>query len=324
MHSKTGFKILATPTSFKPDGISDALTALKEFAGEIVFNPTGKPLPERELIRLLDGCDGVIAGLDPFNANVIGACAGKLKVISRYGSGYDNVDIAAARERGITVCYAPGANSQAVADLTFGLMIGVARKIPALDRKTKAGEWTRSVGTELYRKTLGIVGLGAVGKAVTQRAQGFSMRILAYDPAPDRGFAAANGVIETSFHELLASSDFISLHLPLNENTRHIINRDALQMIKPGAILINTARGGLVDETAAYGALISGRLGGIGLDAYETEPPGFSPLFGLDNAILMPHTGSHTAEAITALADISVRNLIEALSGIPCKNAVSI
>ena len=316
------FKVLVTPTSFKPDSSSEALAALRDFAGELVFNPTDKPLAEQRLIELLDGCDGIVAGLDIFNENVIRAGSGRLKVISRYGSGYDNVDVGAARKYGVTVCFARGANSQAVADLTFGLMICAARKIPMLDRSTKTGGWARSIGVELYGKTIGIVGLGAVGKAVAQRARGFSMRILAYDPMLDAAYANDNGIKGVPFRDLLTASDIISLHIPLNENTRHIINAETLGFVKPGAILINTARGGLLDEAAAYDALVSGRLGGLGLDAYESEPPGASPLFGLDNAILMPHTGSHTAEATANLARLSVQNLIDVLSGRPCEYTV--
>ena len=320
------YKILVTPTSMKPDAKSDAITALEKFASEIVYNTTGKPLGARMLLELLDGCDGVIAGLDDYNAEVIRAAGaisrtgGRLKVISRYGSGYDNVDLAAARENNVLVCYTPGANAQAVADLAFGLMLCAARRLPLLDRKTKAGEWTRSVGVELFGKTIGIIGLGAVGKAVAKRAQGFSMRILAYDPALDADYAHANHISAAALGELLGASDFISLHLPLNAQTKYIIDKDALRLVKPGAILINTARGGLIDEAEAYSALMSGRLGGLGLDAYETEPPdASSPLYGLDNVVLTPHTGSHTAEATAKLAGMAVNNLIDALSGRGCE-----
>jgi len=249
---------------------------------------------------------------------------GRLKVISRYGSGYDNVNLAAARECGVAVCYAPGANAQAVADLTFGLMLCVARRLPALDSQTKAGGWPRSIGLELYGKTIGIVGLGAVGKGVADRAKGFSMKVLAYDPAFDGDYAQTNGIDYAPFDEIVRTSDYISLHLPLNPETRHMINRDVLHRIKPGAILINTARGGLIDESAAYEALASGRLGGMGLDVYEEEPPMSSPLFGLDNVVLTPHTASHTHDAVENLAAMAVDNLIRVLSGQPCKNIVPI
>lgn len=324
---KTRFKILVTPTSIKPGSGSDALAELREFAGELVFNPAGKPLGAPELTGLLAGCDGVIAGLDDYNADVIKACAaeadGRLKVISRYGSGYDNVDLEAARECGVAVANTPGANAEAVADLALGLMLCAARRIPALDRAAKSGGWPRHTGVGLYGKTLGIAGLGAVGKGVARRARGFSMRVLAYDAFPDPAYMAANDIRNATFDELIAESDFISLHVPLDAATRHIINKEVLSKIKPGAIIINTARGGLIDEAAAYEALVAGRLGGLGLDAYEKEPPEPSPLFGLDSVVLTPHTGAHTVESAKNMAEMAVRNLIDILSGRPCKNIVN-
>ncbi|MDR3120911.1 MAG: phosphoglycerate dehydrogenase [Clostridiales bacterium] len=315
-------KILVTPTSFKPDGDSPAWKALGTFAEELVLNRTGRPLAGEELVDRLAGCDGVVAGLDEYTDAVIRACGGRLKVISRYGVGTDRIDLAAAKEHGVVVCVTPGANSQAVADLAFGLMLAIARRLPLLDRTTKAGEWVRSVGGELYGKTIGIVGLGAVGKNVAARARGFSMKILAYDPYLDASYAAANGIEPAAFDGLVRASDFISLHLPLTPETWHIMSRDAMRAAKPGAVIINTARGGLVDEAAAYELLVSGHLGGLGLDAYETEPPGHSPLFALDNVVLTPHTGAHTAEATANMAIGAVRNLIDVLSGRPCPNIV--
>ncbi|MCL2059289.1 MAG: phosphoglycerate dehydrogenase [Oscillospiraceae bacterium] len=323
-NTNKNYKVLVTPTSVNPNAKSPTMARLRAFAGELTFNPTGRPLGGRALSELLRGRDGVVAGLDDYSGDVIRECAATgLKVISRYGSGYDNVDIGAARECGVAVCYTPGANAEAVADLAFGLMLCAARRLPMLDRRTKAGEWARSIGTELYGKTIGIVGLGAVGKGVARRALGFSMRVLAYDTMLDLDFMRANGIVAVAFGELIAASDFITLHLPLNSSTRHIINGDVLGAVKQGAVLINTARGGLIDEAAAYEALVSGRLGGLGLDAYEQEPPpAASPLFGLDNVVLTPHTGAHTVEATGNLLEMSVANLIDVLSGRPCRNTV--
>lgn len=300
-------KILVTPTSFKTD--SPAMNKLRQFADEIVFNQKGKPLEAEELIPLLKDCDGYIAGLDYITAQVINSCD-KLKVISRYGAGTDRVDIQAAKEKGIVVCNTPGANAQAVADLTMGLIISVARKIPMLDQKTKAGQWLRSIGVEIYGKTIGILGLGTVGKCVAKRAQGFSMKILAYDPYLDKEYAVANEINETTLELLAEQSDVISLHLPLSDDTRYIVDSQLMRTMKPGVILINTARGGLIDEAAAFAMLQSGHIGGLGLDAYEKEPPSDSPLFGLDNVVTTPHTASHTYEATVNMANMSVDNLI--------------
>jgi D-3-phosphoglycerate dehydrogenase len=216
------------------------------------------------------------------------------------------------------VCNTPGANAQAVADLTLGLLLAAARKIPFLDRETREGRWPRSTGIELYGKTLGILGLGAVGRAVAKRGAGFSMRILAYDPFMDEAYARSNGISPAPFERVIAEADFLCLHLPLTTETRHIIGESAIKQMKKGAVVVNTARGGLIDEEAARTFLESGRLGGLALDVYETEPPEASPLFGLDTVALTPHTASHTVEAIAAMADMAVDNLIAVLSGADC------
>jgi len=295
-----------------------AVETLEKFADEVIFNSHGRPLTEDELAPLLEECDGFVAGLDFVTARAIASCK-KLKVISRYGAGVDRVDIPAASERGIAVCNTPGANAQAVADLAFGLILCAARRIPMLDRKTREGEWPRSTGVELYGKTIGILGLGAIGKAVAQRAAGFSMKAAAYDPFIDERYAKENGIEVSDFDSLTKKADVISLHLPLNDGTRHIIGADVMRGMKPGAIIVNTARGGLIDEDAAYELLKSGHLGGLGLDAYEEEPPTASPLRELDNVVMTPHTGAHTREATMNMAEMAVQNLIDVLSGRECK-----
>ncbi|MDR1128877.1 MAG: phosphoglycerate dehydrogenase [Treponema sp.] len=319
-------KLLITATSFKVESGGPAARRLREFASEnsagLVFNPHSRPLTEDELIPLIQDCDGCIAGLDFITKKVIDSC-GSLRVISRYGAGVDRVDLAAAKAKGIPVCNTPGANAQAVADLALGLMLATARKIPMLDRKTREGQWVRSTGIELFGKTLGVLGLGAVGKAVAQRARGFSMKILAYDPFINKLYAEEQGIIVSDFDSLIKESDIISLHLPLDQKTKHIINAEVMARMKRGAILINTARGGLIDESAADELLRSGQLGGLGLDAYEEEPPGKSPLFELDNVVVTPHTASHTAEATAAMAAMSVDNLIDVLSGKDCSYIVN-
>jgi D-3-phosphoglycerate dehydrogenase len=315
-------KILVTPTSLKPDTDIPAMKKLRSFADSLVFNSTGKPLSEDRLISLLDGCEGCIAGLDNFSAKVMES-AGSLKVISRYGIGVDQVDLATAKAKNIVVCNTPGANANAVADLAFALLLSIARKVSILDRKTREGQWPRSNGFELYGKTIGILGLGATGKAVARRATGFSMKIIAYDPFIDMEFARSNGVISTDFDTVIREADFLSLHLPLTDVTRNEISADVMKSMKKGAVIINTARGGLIDETAAYELLVSGHLGGLGLDVYEEEPPKKTPLFDLENVVLTPHTAAHTAEAIAAMADMAVQNLIDVLSGKDCQYTIN-
>ena len=315
-------KILVTPTSLQPGKNESVLGILRTFSDDLIFNTSGRPLTEDELIPLLKDCDGYIAGLDFVTEKVIQSCS-KLKVISRSGAGYDRVDIEAAKKMGIPVTNTPGVNAQAVGELAFALILSIARKIPYLDTKTRVGKWVRSTGMELKGKTLGIIGLGAIGKVVATCGQGFHMNLIAYDPYIDNAYCKEQNIKACSFDEVIQQADVISLHLPLNEQTRHIIGRNAIAGMKPGAILVNTSRGGIIDEDAAFEALQSGRLGGLGLDAFETEPPEDSPLFGLDNVVVTPHTGAHTKEATLNMASSAVKNLIDVLSNRECPYIVN-
>ncbi|MDF2655797.1 MAG: phosphoglycerate dehydrogenase [Bacillota bacterium] len=310
-------KILVTPTSLQPGKGSKALEKLKTFSEDLIFNTTGKPLTEDELIPLLADCDGYIAGLDFVTANVLKSCT-RLKVVSRYGAGYDRVDIAAASALGIPVTNTPGVNAEAVGELAFGLVLSVARKIPYLHTSLCGGDWIRSTGIELKGKTIGIMGLGAIGKVVARCAKGFDMEVIAYDPYINAAYCEENRITSASFDEVILQADVISLHLPLIDSTHHLISASAIAKMKPTAILVNTSRGGLIDEDAAYDALKAGRLGGLALDAFEIEPPTESPLFSLYEVVATPHTGAHTAEAMENMAALSVQNLIDVLEERPC------
>jgi D-3-phosphoglycerate dehydrogenase len=316
-------KILVTPTSFNVDTRNSARDKLDRFADEVIFNPFGRPLEAAEIIPLLVHVDGYIAGLDHINRQVIENAPACLKVISRYGAGYDRVDIEAATRRGIAVATTPGSNAEAVADLTLGLMLAVARQIPLLDWEVRSGGWPRRTGFEIFQKNLGIVGLGEIGKRVAARAKGFSMNIRVYDPMADRPFIEHNGLIEASLDELWRESDVITLHAPLVDDTREIINAATIQLMKPGVILINTARYELFNEAALLKGLADGSIGGLGLDVYADEPPTDHPLLKLPNVVLTPHAGSHTLEARTRMADMSVNNLIDILTGRPCPSMVT-
>lgn len=310
-------KILVTPTSMQPGKNSKALEELRAFSNDLVFNTTGKPLTEDDLLPLLSDCDGYIAGLDFVTEKVLKSC-GHLKVISRYGAGYDRVDIEAAKALSIPVTNTPGVNAEAVGELAFGLILSAARKIPYLHTSLREGGWVRSTGMELKGKTIGIMGLGAIGKVVARCAKGFDMKVMAYDPYINEEFCKSNAIKSSTFDEVLEQADVISLHLPLTDATQHLIGASAFARMKSGAILVNTSRGGIIDEDAAYDALKNGRLGGLALDAFEIEPPTASPLFTLDNVVATPHTGAHTAEAVDNMADMSVKNLIDVLSGNDC------
>lgn len=315
-------KILVTPTSLQPGKKSEALNRLKSFTEDLVFNPYGRPLTEEELLPLLKDCDGYVAGLDFVTDKVLKNCS-RLKVISRYGVGYDRVDIEAAAKYGIRVTNTPGVNAEAVGELTFGLLLSVARKIPYLDKSTREGDWIRSTGIELKNKTLGIMGLGAIGKVVARCAKGFGMQVITYDPYVNEEYCNEHHIKSLSIQELYKESDAISLHLPLNDETRHMIDGEAIEHMKEGVIIINASRGGIIDERAAYEGLKSGKIGGLGLDAFENEPPEDSRLFEFPSVVCSPHTGAHTKEATCLMADMAVDNLLKVLTGQECKYVVN-
>jgi len=305
-------KILVTPTSFKKSQNDKAREILESFADEIIYNPYGRPLESFDVCELIGDCDGYIAGLDYIDENAIEK-ASKLRVISRYGAGVDRVDLEMAKKKNIIVTNTPGTNAVAVCELAFGLMLALARSIPRLNNAVINGEWPRNNGIELKGKTLSILGLGAIGKNLAIRAKAFGMKICTYDPFVDEKYANQNDIEICTFSESIESADFISLHMPLLPSIKHCINKKTISSMKNGVYIVNTARGGLIDENAAYEGLKSGKIAGLALDAYETEPVAESPLLKLDNVISTPHTGAHTNEAIAGMGMMAVENLIAEL-----------
>jgi D-3-phosphoglycerate dehydrogenase len=307
-------RVLVTPTSF---GASDPRLRLELEAqvGEVFYNHTGRPLKAVELLELIPAVDGFIAGLDEISGEVIEA-ARRLKVISRYGVGVDNMDLPAARQRGILVTNTPGANSKAVAELAVGLILALARNIPQASLETKSGGWPRLAGFSLEGKTVGLYGLGAIGKQVARRLAGFDCAILAYDVAGDRDFAAVHNVTLCSPAALLEKSDFVSLHCPVLPETRGLVNAAFLERMKPGAFLVNTARGELVNEADLLAALLSGRLRGAALDVYSKEPPDADhPLMQLPQVIATAHMGSHSDGATNAMGRMALDDCLAVLRG---------
>lgn len=317
-------KILVTPTSFLKPQNAAAKKLLEDFADEVVYNDLARPLQEDEIIARLDGVDGYIAGLDYITADVIEKMPASVKVISRYGAGVDRVDMDAAKKKGIAVTNTPGTNSIAVCELAFALMLAAARSIPKLDKAVRNGEWPRNQGIELCGKKLGIVGLGAIGRNLATRAKAFGMEVMAYDPFFNAEFAKANDIEGGSGAEdldnIIRNADFISLHVPLMDSTRHMINSEAIAKMKDGVVIINTARGGIVDEAAAVEGLKSGKIAALCLDAFEQEPVTDSPLKDFDNVIMTPHTGAHTNEAVAGMGMMAVENCIAVLKGEQCKH----
>lgn len=312
-------KVFVSTTSFLKPQNAEAKQLLESYFDEIVYNELGIPLKDEQILERLEGCDAYIAGLDYITEDVIEKMPKSVKVISRYGVGTDRVDIEAAKKRGIVVTNTPGANSTAVAELAFALMLNAARNITALHIAVTDGQWPRCQGRELSGKVLGIVGMGAIGKQIAVRARAFDMEVVAYDPFFDKEFAATHDIRQAELEGLLKCADFVTLHVPLNDQTRHMINEDSIKIMKKNAIIINTARGGLIDEEAAAKALKDGQLGGLGLDAFEEEPLLDSPLKNLPNVIFTPHTGAHTDEAVAKMGLMSVKNAISVLNGDDCK-----
>ncbi|UUZ97373.1 phosphoglycerate dehydrogenase [Paenibacillus sp. P25] len=263
-------------------------------------------------MKQAQGADAAIVAFNAITARVLEE-APKLKIVCKHGVGVDNIDLAATKERKVWVTNVPNANRHAVADFAFALMLSLARQIPQADDLTKKGEWPRIFGTDVYNKSLGIIGLGSIGKEVARRARGFDMRIMAYDPYPDHAFAEEHGVTFVSLEELLAGSDFITLHIALTEQTKSMIGPAELKRMKESAYLINCARGGIVDEEALYEALTQGSIAGAALDVFEQEPLREHPLFRSPNFIAMPHIAGYTDGAVNALGMTCVRNIVDVL-----------
>jgi D-3-phosphoglycerate dehydrogenase len=288
---------------------------LKEAGMEIVKPSVDRPLTAEEMISLSGDVEGVIVGVEQVTADEI-AAAPRLKVVSKHGVGVDNIDLPAATRAGVMVTSTPGANQVAVAELTVGLILALARRIPHHDNLVKAGGWNRQTGIELAGKTIGFIGLGRIAKDVVVRLKGFRMIFVAYDIVQDHTFAMEHDVHFTKLEELLAQSDIVTLHAALSGDSRYLIGEAELARMKPGALLINTARGDLVDENALYRALAENRLAGAAIDTLAHEPPQDSPLLSLgEKIILTPHIGAQTTEAILRVGVMAAQNVVQALRG---------
>jgi D-3-phosphoglycerate dehydrogenase len=274
---------------------------------------------EEEIVAALEGCQGMILGADePMTKKVLYSLP-QLKVLSRHGVGFDNIDVKAATERGIVVAITAGANDNSVADLTMGLIICVARRIPSFDNFIRRGEfWKRKPGNDVYGKTLGLIGMGRIGKSLARRASGFDMKIIAYDLLRDAEFAARYQIEYLSLEEVLSQSDFLSIHLPSSAQTAKFIGEREFRMMKGSAYLINTARGTVVDEVALIRALKERWIAGAGLDVFEKEPPDKDhPLFSLENVVLTPHIGGASLAAMRAMSLDSAMNAVRVLRAEP-------
>lgn len=304
-------KVLVTPRSFGKEN-PELFTKLAEAGLEVERNDTGAVLDEAAMLERLAACEGVIVGIDPLNRKVLD-CAPKLRAISKYGVGLDNIDLAECERRGIRVSRTVGANSNAVADYAFALMLDVARRVGLIDRRCRQKDWGKITSLDVFGKTLGIIGLGAIGKCVARRAAGFEMRVMACDAVWDGEFADQHDIVRADVDRICREADFITLHCNLTDATRNIIDGRRIGMMRKTAVLVNTARGGLIDETALLQALQKGAIWGAGLDVFSTEPPAEEAWYTLDNVILGSHCSASTRGALELMGSMAVDNLLRDL-----------
>lgn len=280
-------------------------------------------MEEEDLLRYAGQFDGAICGDDRYTPRVLEACAPRLKIISKWGTGIDSIDAETCSRLGIRIGRTPNAFTLPVADSVLGYMLAFARRQPWMNQQMKSGTWDKIPGKALHEQTLGIIGVGAIGKAVTRRARAFGMRVLGTDIIDiDHVFIAETGIEITSLQQLLAESDYISINCDLNPSSQHLINARTLQHVKQGAVVINTARGPIIKEADLVAALQSGRLGGAALDVFEVEPlPHDSPLMAMENVMIAPHNANSSPAAWERVHWNTIKNLLEGLdidsSGLP-------
>jgi D-3-phosphoglycerate dehydrogenase len=284
---------------------------------EVVLYPELKDLTEADLIECMHDAFATICGMDSWTAKAMDHCP-KLKIIARVGVGYDTIDVPAATQRGICVTITPGAGAETVSEEVLAMMLAIGRQLLQGDKSIRCTGWRKVIASGIYRKTLGIVGLGLIGKQLVKIVRGFDMKIIAFDKIRDEKFAAEHNVTYVELDELVKTSDYISIHTNLTTETRGLIGTRELNMMKPMAILVNAARGGIIDEIALYEALKARKILGAGLDVFTKEPlPQDHPLCTLDNVLLMPHNAGATYEGINAITGMAVCNVANFIDGKP-------
>jgi D-3-phosphoglycerate dehydrogenase len=288
---------------------------LERYGLDLITPEIHERLEEADLLKYAGQFDGAICGDDRYSARVLAACAPRLKVISKWGTGIDSIDSVACERLGVKLCRTPNAFTLPVADSVMGYLLAFTRRLPWMDRVMKAGMWEKIPGKALHECTLGVVGVGTIGKTVVRRAHAFGMNLLGNDIVEiDRVFIAETGVEMTTLDDLLARADFVSLNCDLNPTSRHLINTRTLSLMRPNAVLINTARGHIVDEPALVTALQAGTIAGAALDVFEIEPlPADSPFKQMDNVMLAPHNANSSPAAWERVHWNTIKNLVEGL-----------
>jgi len=302
----------------------ETINFLQDNGFEIEHNELDRVYKEEDLLEIVENFDVIVVGVDEVTENVIEK-GEKLKVIGKNGIGVDNIDLEAADKYGIPVVNIPGANSHSVADLTIALMLSLARSIPQVNNKTKAGKWEREIGRELWDKTVGIIGTGEIGQQTAFRViNGFNCNVLAYDVVKDEKFSSKESVeYIDDIEKILADSDFISLHVPFTKETENLIDSRSLSIMKKEAYLINTARGGVVNEGDLYQALKENEIAGAASDVFSEEPPGKHQLFELSNFIATSHIGAFTYETNRRAGIGLARDIVSVIKGSKPENLVN-
>ena len=283
------------------------LDVLNKGGFELVYPGLGRQLVESEVLGILPGIPAAVAGSEPYTRKVFEANP-QLKIVARVGVGYDAVDVQAATDHGVVVTTVPGTNQDAVSEHCFMLILALAKNLMLQHPAIHNGGWPRQANVPLRGKTLGLAGLGRIGKSMTIRAEAFGMKVIAHDPFADKAFAAEHHISLVSLEDLLRQSDYVSLHMPLNKDTRGIINKERLGLMKPSAFLINTARGSVIDEPALYEVLRDRKIAGAGLDVFDQEPPlKDNPILKLDNVVMTAHTAGVDTQSIADMALLAAK-----------------
>lgn len=307
------WRVLISAPYFVPV-VEEFRSRLQSAGIEIVTVPVAERLNEAELLEVVATIDGALCGDDQFTERVLRA-APRLKVISKWGTGIDSIDASAAADLGIRVCNTPNAFTDAVADTTLGYILSFARQLPSMDRDIRGGLWKKPELFSLRECTIGVIGVGNIGKAVVRRARAFGARVVCTDPVPlDPSFIAETGVTSTSLEEVMTAADFVSLHCDLNPTSFHLMGPAEFNALKPSAYVINTARGPIIDEVALIEALRAQRIAGAALDVFDIEPlPDESPLRQFPNCLLAPHNANSSFAARRRVHESTIENLLEGL-----------
>lgn len=315
-------RVLITSPSMRYADDDPSILALREAGWEVEYSPWRADRTDAQLGEALRGIDAVIAGSDPFTERALDL-ADRLKLIARVGVGYDAIDVEAATRRKVAITTTVGANNDAVADYAMALLLALARQVVANHEAVRAGSWKRTIGVDVWSKTIGVIGTGLIGAGVVRRAHGFNMRILAYDVVQNPELVERHGVEYVALDRLLRESDFVTLHVNLNRHTHHMIGARELALMKPTACLINTCRGPVIDEAALVDALKVSRIAGAGLDVFEREPPVGSPLLDLPNVVLAPHVAGISRESQRAMGEMAVGEVLRLGRGEPLRHVVN-